>query len=67
MGGVMARRTRHSATRVGSGTAEVKALEWHTVICGADHRPRAEQLIKPHLAVKDVAADQTEAALEIER
>src|SRR3954447_3376186 len=57
----------HSATRVRARSAQVEALERHAVISRADHRPRAEQLVEAHLAVEDVAADQAEAALEVER
>src|SRR5947209_5852096 len=64
---IMPRRARHSAARMRSGTAQIQALERHPVIGRADHRPRAEELVETHLAVEDVAADQAEAALEIER
>src|SRR4051794_39687922 len=67
MRGVVPRRARHAAARMRAGTAQGEALERHAVIRGPDHRPGAEQLIETHLAMEDVAADQAEAALEIER
>src|SRR4051794_21563712 len=63
---IVARSPRDSAAGVRSGPAQVEALERHPVIRRADHRPRAEQLIEAHLAVEDVAADEPEAALEVE-
>ena len=45
--------------------AQIEARQRHAIIGRADHRPSAEQLVEAHLAVEDVAADQTEAALEI--
>ena len=41
--------------------------EAHAVISVADHRPGAEELVETHLAVEDVAADQSKAALKVER
>src|SRR5690348_966947 len=60
-------RSRHPASWVSARAAQVKALERHPVVGSADHRPSAEQLVEPHLPVEDIAADETEAALEIER
>ena len=65
--GIMARSAGHPAAGMRARTAQIEALERHPVIGRADHRPRAEQLVEPHLAVEDVAADQPEAALEVER
>src|SRR2546430_13827517 len=67
MRGIMARRAGDSATGVGAGAAQVETLQGHPVVGGADHRPRAEQLIETHLAMEDVPADQSEPALKIER
>ena len=64
---IVARRAGHAAAGVRARPAEVQALERHPVIGRADHRPRAEQLVEAHLAVEDVAADQAEAPLEVER
>src|SRR5688500_1047225 len=47
--------------------AKIEAPERHAVIGVTEHRPVREELVEPHLAVEDVAADQAEAALEIER
>src|SRR3954471_24725398 len=64
---IMTRRTRNSAARVCTRAAQIETLQGHAVVCRTDHRPRAEQLVQPHLAVENVAADQPKAALEIER
>src|SRR5690348_10938189 len=64
MRGIVAGRACHSAAGMGAGTAQIQALQRHPVIRGADHWPRAEELVEAHLAVKDVAADQPEPALE---
>src|SRR5687767_14791658 len=47
--------------------AKIEARERHSVIGVTEHRPVREELVEAHLAVEDVAADQAEAALEIER
>src|SRR5688572_3437426 len=65
--GVMTGSTGHSATRMGARAAQIESRQRHSIVGGADHRTGAEQLIEAHLAVEDVAADQAEAALEIER
>ena len=67
MGRIVARRSSDTAARMRARTAQIKAGERHPVISGANHRPRAEQLIQSHLAVENVAADQTETALQVER
>jgi hypothetical protein len=63
----MAGRAGHAAARVRARSAQIEARQRHAVVGGADHRPGAEQLVEAHLAVEDVAADQAEAALEVER
>lgn len=63
--GIMARSPRHAAARVRSRAAKIKPLKWHPIISGAKQRSRAEQLVEPHFAMKDVAANQPEAPLEI--
>ena len=50
-----------------AGAAQIEARQRHAIIGMAQHRPVREQLVEPHLAVEDVAADQPEAALQIER
>ena len=65
--GIVPRRTGDTAARMRARAAQIETFQRHPVIGRANHRTSAEQLIKPHLAVEDVAADQSEAALEIER
>src|SRR6476661_1039594 len=60
-------RAGHAAAGMRAGTAEVETFQGHPIIRRADHRPGAEQLIEPHLAMEDVSADEPEPALEIER
>jgi len=50
-----------------AGAAHVKPLQRSAVIAVAEHRARREQLIEAQGAVGDVAADQPEGALQIER
>ncbi len=40
--------------------------QWCPVVCMAQHRPGAEQLIQAEGPMEDVVADQPEGALEIE-
>jgi len=65
--GVVPGRTGDSATRVRSRPAQIESLERHPISGRADHRPGAEQLVEAHLAVKNVAADKAEPALQVQR
>src|SRR6185437_13485599 len=65
--GIVPGSAGHAAAWMGARAAQVEALERHAVIRGADHRPRAEQLVGAHLAVENVAAGEAEAPLQIER
>src|SRR6476660_4704393 len=64
---IVPRRSGHAAAGMCARPAQVEALERHPIVGSADHRAGAEQLVEPHLAVEDVAADQAEAALQVER
>src|SRR6476646_8332985 len=66
-GGIMPRRTGYPAAGMCARPAQVEALERHPIVGSANHRAGAEQLVEPHLAVEDVASDQAEAALQVER
>src|SRR4051812_15569951 len=63
---IMPRCSRHPATRMSARAAQIKTLERHPVICSADHRAGAEQLVEAHLAMEDVAADQSKATFKVE-
>ena len=63
----MAGSAGDAAARVSARAAQIKTLQRHSIIRSTDHRPGAEQLVQPHLAVENVAADQAEAPFEIER
>ena len=63
----MPRSSGHPATRMSPRPAQVQPLQWHTIIRRADHRPRGKQLVEPHLPVKNIAPDQPEPPLEIQR
>src|SRR5437868_5154169 len=65
--GIVSGCAGHAAARMRARSAQVQPLQRHSIIGGADHRARAEQLIEPHLAMENVAADEAEAAFEIER
>src|SRR5262249_60087480 len=65
--GIVTRRAGHSATRMRAPAAMVAALERPPIIRIAQHRPRPEQLIERERAAKDVAADEAELRLQIER
>src|SRR5436305_10689328 len=60
-------RAGDPAAGMGARPAQIEALQRHSIVGRADHRARAEQLVEAHLAMENVAADQPEAALEIER
>ena len=47
--------------------AHVETLQRTAIVAVAEDRPRREQLVERERAVEDVAADQAELALEIER
>jgi len=53
--------------RVGAGTAHVQPLQGAAIVAVAQHRTGREQLIQAQRAVKNIAADQAEGTLEIER
>ena len=65
--GVVAWSAGDAPARMSAGTAQVKAPEGQPIVRSAYHRPRAEQLVEAHLAGEDVATDEAEAALEVER
>ena len=52
---------------MGAGPAQVEVRHRHAVVGMAQDGPGAEKLIEGHLAVEDVAIDEAEAALQIER
>src|SRR6185503_14414947 len=56
-----------SAAGMRAAAAMVKALEWAAIVGVAQHRTGREQLVQAERAVEDVAAEQAELALEIER
>src|SRR4051794_8719759 len=64
---IVSRRTGNAAARVRPRTAKIETLERQEITSRPDHRTRAEQLVEPHLAMKDVTADEPEAAFKVER
>src|SRR5664279_2029437 len=64
---VVARHAADAAARVGTGAAHVEAGDGCAVVAVAEHRPRRPELVERHLAMHDVAADQSELALEVQR
>src|SRR6266481_4775709 len=65
--GIMARRTRDAAAGMRAGTAHVESLQWAAIVAVAQHGPGGKQLVQAERAVENVAADQTEGALQVER
>ena len=49
------------------GTAEVEIRDRHPVIGVAEHGSRGKQLVECEGAMEDVATDEAEFALEVER
>ncbi len=64
---VVPRNAGHAAARMRAGAAEVQAAHRRPVVAVTEHRSRREQLVERQRAVEDVAADEPELALEIER
>src|SRR4029077_19539051 len=64
---VVTRSPRHAPARMRAGAAHVEPLQRSAVVAVAEHRARAEQLIEAQGAVRDVATDEPEGALQIER
>ena len=50
-----------------AGPAQIEPGNRHAVVGMAQHGAGAEQLIEGHLPVEDVAVDEAEAALQVER
>src|SRR3954466_11312903 len=65
--GVVAGGAGDAAAGMGAGAAMVKSLQRPAIIRVAEHRPRREQLVQRQGAVEDVAADEAEIALQINR
>src|ERR1700679_3231589 len=65
--GIMARRAGYTAARMRARSAHVQSLQRTAIVAVPEHGPRREHLVQAQGAVKDVAADQPEGALEIER
>src|SRR6185369_7066295 len=65
--GIVTGRAGDAAAGMGAGAAMVEALQRPAIVGMAEHRPRREQLIERQRAMKDVAAEQAELPLQIER
>src|SRR5258707_9292685 len=65
--GVVAGGAGDAAAGMRAASAMVEALQRSAIIGVAEHRPRREQLIEGQRAVKYIAAEQAELALQIER
>ena len=63
----MARRAGDAAAGMGRGAAHVKPGNRRAVIGVSKHGARRIELVEAEAAVKDVAADEAELALEVER
>src|SRR5947208_4439418 len=65
--GVVAGGAGDAAAGMGAAAAMVEPLQRPAIIGVAEHWPRREQLIERQRAVKNIAAEQPELALQIER
>src|SRR5258706_2262949 len=66
-GGVVAGGAGDAAAGMRAASAMIEAFQRPAIIGVAEHRPRREQLIEGQRAVKNIAAEQAELALQIER
>src|SRR5262245_27345165 len=64
---IMAGRTGHAPSGVCPGPAQIKPGQCSAVVAVAQHRAGGIHLVQTHRAVEDVATDQPEGALKIER
>src|ERR1700688_5217469 len=66
-GGVVAGGAGDAAAGMRAAAAVVEALQGPPIVGVAEHRPRREQLVQRQRAVEDIAAEQAELPLEVER
>src|ERR1051326_6125144 len=67
MGSIVAGRTGHPAARMGAGTTHVKSRDRCPVLTRAQNWTCGPQLVERHAAVHDIAINESERALQIER
>ena len=65
--GIVSRRSRNSAPRMRPRAAVVKARNRSTVISITESRARPEQLIERERAMENIAANEAEYLLQVER
>src|SRR5258708_34434119 len=65
--GVVAGGAGDAAAGMRAAAAMVEPLQRPAIIGVAKHRPRREQLIERQRAMKNIAAEQAELALQVER
>src|SRR6185312_1164901 len=65
--GIVPRDARDAAAGMRPGTAEIESFERHAVVPVSERGPGAEKLVQRELPVEDIAADEAELALEVER
>src|SRR5262249_60932475 len=66
-GRVAPRQPRHPPTGVRPSTAQIEPGERHAVTGMAQHRPGAVELVERQLAVENIAIDEAEPPLQVER
>src|SRR5947199_3487891 len=64
---IVSRQTGDAAARMRAGAAHVETAQRAAVVRVSEHRARGEHLSKIERAVENIAADEPEGALEIER
>src|ERR1700733_15142936 len=65
--GIVAGCSGHAAARMRARSAHVQPRQGSAIVAVAQHRPCREHLVQAQGAVENVAADQPEGALEVER
>ena len=65
--GIAPRQTSDTAAGVAAGTAQVQVFERPAIRTLAQQWTCAEHLIQPQRAMKNIAANQTDAAFQIQR
>src|ERR1700681_5037091 len=64
---VVSGHTGDAAAGVSARAAHIQALQRPAIVAMAEDRSRREQLVQRERAVEDIASDQSELALEVER
>lgn len=67
LGGILAARPHHAASRVACGSTQIQIADGSPVVSPAGDRPHHEQLVEVHRPLHDVAAGNAKLPFQIER